>query len=144
MGHASGKEGETDLGITYIDDVPEEFSTVPLGREAFHVVLPKGHPLSARKEVTLVQAAEFAMVSLPRQSVCCMGRQIGRVEPYPCSGSRDPDILRASKVQHAVQHVGSNGHFGRLSPVCLRAQSITDDALPTRYIGLHQSAPVVA
>jgi DNA-binding transcriptional LysR family regulator len=62
------RSGVSDLGITYTDDVPEEFSTVPLGREAFHVVLPKGHPPSARKEVTLVQAAEFAMVSLPRQS----------------------------------------------------------------------------
>jgi DNA-binding transcriptional LysR family regulator len=60
--------GVSDLGITYIDDVPEEFSSIPLGREAFHVVLPKGHPLSERKGVTLMQAAEYAMVSLPRQS----------------------------------------------------------------------------
>jgi hypothetical protein len=77
-------------------------------------------------------------------AACCMGRQIGRVEPYPHSGSRDPDILRAPKVQHAVQHVGGDGHFGRPSPVCLRAQFITDDALPSRCVGLHQSAPVVA
>ena len=74
---------------------------------------------------------------------CCMGPRIGRVEPYPCSGSRDPDILRASKVEHAVQDTGSDAHFGRLPPIRLGAQPIADDAFPSRDIGLHQSAPVV-
>ena len=37
---------------------------------------------------------------------CCMDRGCGRTEPDPCSGSCDADILWASEVQHAVQHVG--------------------------------------
>jgi DNA-binding transcriptional LysR family regulator len=64
----SVRSGLSDLGITYIDKVPDEFSSIALGPEAFHVVLPKGHPLSGRKGVTLVQAADYAMVSLPRQA----------------------------------------------------------------------------
>jgi len=69
------------------------------------------------------------MTDSPARPACCMGRRIGRVEPYPCSGSRDPDILRASKVEHAVQHVGGDGHFGRLPPIGPRAQLAADEAL---------------
>src|SRR3954452_1817033 len=41
---------------------------------------------------------------------CCMDRWCGRTEPDPCSGSCDADILRASQLQHSVQHVGRDGH----------------------------------
>src|SRR5215213_3768476 len=34
-------------------------------------------------------------------------------------------------------------HLGRLSPVRLRTEPLTDDALPARDIALHQGAPVV-
>ena len=76
-------------------------------------------------------------------SSCCMDRRCGRTEPDPCSGSCDADILRASQLQHSVQHVGSDRHLDRLSPVRLRTEPITDDALPARDIALHQGAPVV-
>src|SRR4051794_38416586 len=36
----------------------------------------------------------------------------GRTEPDPCSGSYDADVFRASEVQHPVQHLGGDGHFG--------------------------------
>jgi Resolvase, N terminal domain len=52
---------------------------------------------------------------------CCMDRGCGRTEPYPCSGLCDADILRASKLQHSVQHVGGDRHLGRLSSVGLEA-----------------------
>src|SRR3954469_22365970 len=74
---------------------------------------------------------------------CCMDRWCGRTEPDPCSGSCDADVLRAPEIQHSVQHVGRDGHLARLSPVCLRTQSLADDALPARHISLHQGAPVV-
>src|SRR3954470_6037062 len=74
---------------------------------------------------------------------CCMDRGCGRTEPELCSGSCDADILWASEVQHTVQHVGGDRHLGRLTPVRLEAQSVTDDALPSRDVSLHQSAPVV-
>ncbi len=62
------RSGVADMGITYIDDVPSEFAVVSLGREAFHVVMPRNHPLSARAGVTLEALAEYAQVSLPREA----------------------------------------------------------------------------
>src|SRR3954453_15707633 len=62
---------------------------------------------------------------------CCMGRRCGRTELDPCSGSCDADVLRASQLQHSVQHVGRDGYLGRPSPVRLRTEPIADDALPT-------------
>lgn len=62
------RSGVADLGLTYIDDVPDEFTSIALGREGFHVVMPVGHPLAARKSVTLEEAAAFAMVSLPKEA----------------------------------------------------------------------------
>src|SRR3954447_18803440 len=40
----------------------------------------------------------------------CMDRRCGRTEPEPCSGLCDADVLRASQLQHSVQHVGREGH----------------------------------
>src|SRR3954452_9192775 len=77
-------------------------------------------------------------------SPCCMDRRCGRTEPYPCSGLCDADVLRAPQLQHSVQYVDRDGHLARLSPVRLRTQPVTDDALPARDIGLHQSAPTVS
>jgi DNA-binding transcriptional LysR family regulator len=56
------------MGITYVDEVPGDFSVVSLGREAFHVVMPRQHPLSTQTGVTLEQLAPYALVSLPREA----------------------------------------------------------------------------
>src|SRR4051795_13613836 len=77
------------------------------------------------------------------ETPCCMDRRCGRIEPYPCSGSCGADILRASQLQHSVQHVGGDRHLGCLSPVGLEAQPVTDDPFPSRDVGLHQSTPAV-
>src|SRR3954467_10326689 len=53
-----------------------------------------------------------------------MGRGCGRTEPDPCSGSCDADVLRASQLQHSVQHVARDGHLARPSPVRLRTQPV--------------------
>ena len=58
-------------------------------------------------------------------------------------GSHDADVLRASQLQHAVQHVDGDRHLGRLSPVGLEALPVADDALPARDIGFHESTPVI-
>src|SRR3954462_9696099 len=47
---------------------------------------------------------------LPEVHRCCIDRRYGRIEPYPCSGSCDADVLWASELQHSVQHVGRDGH----------------------------------
>ncbi len=57
----------------------------------------------------------------PRLQLWCMDQRGGRAEADACPGSYDADVLRASGVQHTVQSVGSDGHFGRLPPVRLRA-----------------------
>src|SRR4051794_28688968 len=74
---------------------------------------------------------------------CCMGGRCGRTEPTRVPGLCDADVLRASEVQHSVQHVGCDGHLGRLTLVRMKAQPVTDDAFPSRDVSLHQSAPVV-
>jgi hypothetical protein len=78
-----------------------------------------------------------------KEAPCCTGQSCRRTEPYPCFGSCGADVLRASKVQHAVQHIGSDGHLGRLTPVRPRAQPVADDAFSARDVGLHKSAPTV-
>src|SRR3954454_1514020 len=53
-----------------------------------------------------------------------MDRGCGRTEPDPCSGSCDADVLRASQLQHSVQHADRDGHLARLTPVRLRMEPI--------------------
>jgi DNA-binding transcriptional LysR family regulator len=62
------RSGVADLGITYVDDVPPELSSIRLTTEAFHTVMPKGHPLSSKSGITLQEASRFAMVSLPKEA----------------------------------------------------------------------------
>jgi DNA-binding transcriptional LysR family regulator len=62
------RSGVADFGITYIDEIPAEFSAATLGKEALHVVMPKGHPLSGKRGVTLEEASRFAMISLPKEA----------------------------------------------------------------------------
>ncbi|AGW93077.1 MULTISPECIES: LysR family transcriptional regulator [Cupriavidus] len=62
------RSGVADLGLTYVDDIPGEFSSIALGREGFHVVMPTSHPLAGRKTLTLVEVANYAMVSLPKEA----------------------------------------------------------------------------
>ena len=60
--------GAADLGITYVEELPEQLRVVPLGREAFHVVLPAGHPLTRRRGIALAELGGSAFVSLPGDS----------------------------------------------------------------------------
>src|SRR3982751_4789536 len=67
---------------------------------------------------------------------CCMGRWFGRTDPLSRLGSCDPDVFRTPELEHVVQHVDSDRHFGRLAAISLRAQPVPDDAFPPRDIGL--------
>jgi DNA-binding transcriptional LysR family regulator len=62
------RNGVSDLGITYLDRLPDEFEGVPLGQEAFHVVLPLDHPLAERESIDFSDATGFDMVCLPREA----------------------------------------------------------------------------
>ena len=58
-------------------------------------------------------------------SVCCTDQRCGREEPNPYVGLCDADIFWASKLEHAIQHVSCDGHFGRLPAIRLRSQPVT-------------------
>jgi DNA-binding transcriptional LysR family regulator len=65
------RSGVADLGVTYVDDVPEFVAAKRVSREVFEVILPRNHPLiktSRRSSVTLAELAEFPLVSLPYES----------------------------------------------------------------------------
>ena len=62
--------------------------------------------LDSAREHILLDRKIFSAVD----PLCCIDRWYGRTEPDPCSGLCDADILRASQLQHSVQHVGRDGH----------------------------------
>lgn len=62
------RSGTADFGITYLDDLPDPFSSVPLGRENFTVVLPRHHELAKRKSLSLSDLKGAPLVSLPGDS----------------------------------------------------------------------------
>ncbi len=62
------RSGVADLGVTYIDNLQGEFEGISLGTDALHVVMPAGHPLTAKAAVTLDKVAAYALVSLPTES----------------------------------------------------------------------------
>ena len=90
---------------------PRSFAAVDLGGGG---VAPELAYVTAR----YAALAPFGKVAAPP---CCMGRRCGRTEPGPCSGSCDADVLRASEVEHSVQHLGRDRHLGRLAPIRLEA-----------------------
>src|SRR4051795_2903477 len=42
-----------------------------------------------------------------------------------------PDVVRASQVQHAIEHVDGNVHLGRPALIRMRAQPVADHLLPS-------------
>jgi DNA-binding transcriptional LysR family regulator len=62
------RSGVADLGITYVEDVSQDITCLQLGREAFHVVMPRGHAFANKKGVALCDLKDKAMVSLPKEA----------------------------------------------------------------------------
>jgi DNA-binding transcriptional LysR family regulator len=62
------RSGAADFGITYLDDLPDPFLSVRVGREDFIVVLPKNHELARSKTLSLLDLKGVPLVSLPRDS----------------------------------------------------------------------------
>ncbi len=63
--------------------------------------------------------------------------------PTP-SESGDADVLRASQLQHAVEHVDGDLHLGGPALVRMRAQPVPDHPFPPPDGGLGPGTPVVA
>jgi DNA-binding transcriptional LysR family regulator len=62
------RSGAADFGITYLDDLPDPFTSVPLGKEEFTVVLPRHHQLAGKKSLSLSDLKDAPLVSLPSDS----------------------------------------------------------------------------
>ena len=62
------RSGAADFGITYLDDLPDPFMSVPLGKEEFTVVLPRHHELAGKKSLSLSDLKDAPLVSLPSDS----------------------------------------------------------------------------
>lgn len=62
------RSGAADFGITYLDDLPDPFLSVRVGREDFIIVLPKNHELARSKTLSLLDLKGVPLVSLPRDS----------------------------------------------------------------------------
>src|SRR5215213_5883826 len=80
---------------------------------------------------------------VPRFSVL-HGSAVWTHVALPAFGLCDADVLRPSEFEHTVQHIGSDGHLGRLPAVSLRPQPISDNPLPSRDVGFDQGTIVVA
>ncbi len=102
--------GVFDICKRFAERGPAGLKTGPRGPEPGH-----GRFLDADQER---EARDLIRCHTP---LCCTSRRCGRIEPYPCPGSRGADVLRASQVQHAVQGVDGDRHLGRLSSVRLEA-----------------------
>jgi DNA-binding transcriptional LysR family regulator len=62
------RSGVADLGITFVDELPDTIAMVPLGRDVFHAVMPRQHRLAPSQGVTMMQIAREPLVSLPNDS----------------------------------------------------------------------------
>src|SRR4051794_5742348 len=75
--------------------------------------LPMSNPYSPKYERNVTALRVFAI----RSHLVAWISGCGRTEPDPCSGSYDADVLRASQLQHSVQHVGRDGHVWTIASV---------------------------
>ena len=69
-----------------------------------------------------------------------MDQGCGRTDPYPASGLGCVDVVRASQVQHAIEHVDGNVHLGRPALIRMRAQPVADHLFPPADGGLGPGA----
>ncbi|WP_138577626.1 LysR substrate-binding domain-containing protein [Paroceanicella profunda] len=78
--------GEAEIGLTYADDIAEDLAWEPLTELAPYVLLPEGHLLTEKREITPQDLASEPMVLLDG------------------TPSRDyfPDILRAAGVEPRI------------------------------------------
>ena len=58
------REGRHDVSLLYDVDLPDDIEARPLARLTPHILLPKPHPLAARRKITLQAVAELPLVLL--------------------------------------------------------------------------------
>jgi len=114
------RSGVADLGLTYIDDVPAQFSCIALSREAFHIVMPKAHPLAAKASVTIEQLHNHPLVSLPREAQTRAQRiqsaQTGQTIGTAAPADQGKLALETGEIERAIlakvmEKVGSRDYW---------------------------------
>jgi DNA-binding transcriptional LysR family regulator len=62
------RNGLADFAIGYVEGLADNLLVDGLRNERFHIVMPKDHPLAARRRLQLRDIADTTLVSLPRES----------------------------------------------------------------------------
>ena len=65
------RSGVADIGITYLEGLPDILAAVALGHEAFDLIVPRGHPLARRRTrgaIAVSELEELPLVSMPPDS----------------------------------------------------------------------------
>lgn len=62
------RSGAADIGITYIEGMPDSVKVSKLGKESFHVIFKKGHKLNTKNGVTLSDLHDEDLISMPSNS----------------------------------------------------------------------------
>jgi DNA-binding transcriptional LysR family regulator len=59
------RSGVADLGITFVDELPDTIAVVPLGREVFHAVIPCQHRLASSRSITMTEMSRCPTIPGP-------------------------------------------------------------------------------
>ncbi|MDP3621703.1 MAG: LysR family transcriptional regulator [Polynucleobacter sp.] len=62
------RSGAADIGITYIEGLPDSVKVSKLGKESFHIIFKKNHRLSKKSSVKLSDLENEDLISLPWNS----------------------------------------------------------------------------
>jgi DNA-binding transcriptional LysR family regulator len=62
------RSGAADIGITYIEGLPDSVKVIKLGKESFHVIFKKDHKLSLKNGVRLSDLRDEDLISMPSNS----------------------------------------------------------------------------
>jgi CRP-like cAMP-binding protein len=95
-----------------------------------------GHPHQSLDPETIPEARAL----VERFGVALLhGSDCARIECIQSPNSSDADGSRTPKLKHAVQGRNGDGDFGRATPICSRAQRISDHSFKPTDGSLHQS-----
>jgi DNA-binding transcriptional LysR family regulator len=83
------RSGVADLGITFVDELPDTIAMVPLGREVFHAVMPRQHRLAPSRGVTMKQ--------IGREPPCLVAQRFPDPPDHRCRGIQAGHNRRRSR-----------------------------------------------
>src|SRR5215212_6330394 len=100
-------------------------------------------PMTARRSAPCSSRSMVLWRPSPAMVAVVHGSGTWTQLPQPRLSSSDTDIVRASELQHAVEHMDGDVYLGRPTLVRVRAQPVADHLFPPPDGGLGPSAFVV-